>query len=87
MLNFRGKILKKGVNINSCQTFYIEGLSAMIYLEPTPQFNPSLEVAAIYTEYDDQILLLHRQNNKSQGNKWGIPGGKVKKMKILCRQS
>lgn len=25
------------------------------------------------------ILLLHRQNNKSQGNKWGVPGGKIEK--------
>jgi 8-oxo-dGTP diphosphatase len=57
----------------------ITKLSATIYLEPTPQFKPCVEVAAVYIEYDNQILLLHRQNNKSQGNKWGIPGGKVEK--------
>lgn len=54
-------------------------LSAIIYLEPTPQFNPRFEVSAVYIEYGDLILLLHRQKNKSQGNKWGIPGGKVEK--------
>jgi mutator protein MutT len=54
-------------------------LSATVYLEPTPQFKPCVEVATIYLEYDGQILLLHRQNNKSEGNKWGIPGGKVEK--------
>lgn len=54
-------------------------LSATIYLEPTSQFKPCVEVAAVYIEYNGQILLLHRQNNKSQGNKWGIPGGKVEK--------
>lgn len=50
-----------------------------VYLEPRPQFNPKVEIAAIYIEYNDQILILHRQNNKSEGNKWGIPGGKVAK--------
>jgi ADP-ribose pyrophosphatase YjhB (NUDIX family) len=57
----------------------ITKLSATIYLEPTPQFKPCIEVATVYIEYDSQILLLHHQNNKSQGNKWGIPGGKVEK--------
>ncbi len=54
-------------------------LSATIYLEPTPQFKPCVEVATVYIEYNGQILLLHRQNNKPQGNKWGIPGGRVEK--------
>lgn len=54
-------------------------LSGTIYLEPTPQFKPCFEIATVYIEYNGQILLLHRQNNKSQGNKWGIPGGKVEK--------
>jgi mutator protein MutT len=58
---------------------FITNLSAKIYLEPTPQFKPCVEVAIVYIEYNDQILLLHRQNNKSQGNKWGIPGDKVEK--------
>jgi 8-oxo-dGTP diphosphatase len=54
-------------------------ISATVYLEPTPRFKPKVEVAAIYIEYNDQILVLHRQDNKSEGNKWGIPGGKVDK--------
>lgn len=57
----------------------ITKLSAIIYLEPTSQFKPCVEVATVYIEYNGQILLLHRQNDKSQGNKWGIPGGKVEK--------
>lgn len=52
-------------------------LSATIYLEPTPQFKARFEIAVVYIEYNNQILLLHRQDNASQGNKWGIPGGKV----------
>ena len=54
-------------------------LTATIYLEPTPQFKPLFEVATVYIENNGQILLLHRQNDKVQGNKWGVPGGKVEK--------
>ncbi len=54
-------------------------LSAVIYMEPTPQFKPRVEISAVYIVNGDNILLMHRQNNKSQGNKWGIPGGKVEK--------
>lgn len=52
-------------------------LSAVIYQQPTSQFKPRFAIAAVYIEYEDKILLLHRQDHKSQGNKWGIPGGKV----------
>lgn len=51
--------------------------SAEIYQQPTAQFKSRVAIAAVYVEYHDKILLLHRQDNKSQGNKWGIPGGKV----------
>jgi 8-oxo-dGTP diphosphatase len=54
-------------------------LSATIYLRPTPQFKPRFEIAAVYIEHENRILLLHRQESTSQGNKWGIPGGKVEK--------
>jgi mutator protein MutT len=50
-----------------------------IYHEPTAQFKPRATIAALYIEYEGKILLLHRQENKSQGNRWGIPGGKVDK--------
>lgn len=52
-------------------------LSAVIYLDPPPHFKPRAEVATVYIEHNGQILLLHRQDNKPQGNKWGIPGGKI----------
>lgn len=54
-------------------------MSGAVYLEPSAQFKPKIEVAAIYIEYKEMILLLHRQAEKSQGNRWGIPGGKVDK--------
>ncbi len=59
--------------------FLATQLSAVIYLEPRPQFKPRVEISAVYIEHNNNILLLHRQNNKFQGNKWGIPGGKVEK--------
>lgn len=52
-------------------------LNAAVYEEPNPQFKPKFEIAALYIENGDKILLLHRQDKKSQGNKWGIPAGKV----------
>lgn len=58
---------------------FIGPLQGVMYLSPSPQFKPRVEVAAVYIQYNDLILLLHRQEYKSQGNKWGIPGGKVDK--------
>lgn len=59
--------------------FLVNQASAEVYQQPTSQFKSRVAIAAVYIEYNDKILLLHRQDNKSQGNKWGIPGGKVDK--------
>jgi mutator protein MutT len=58
---------------------FAQSLHAVIYKEPTKQFKPRIEVAALFIEHDNRILLLHRQERKSQGNLWGIPGGKIDK--------
>lgn len=52
---------------------------AVVYTEPSPNFKPKIEVAALFIEHENRILLLHRQETKSQGNLWGIPGGKLDK--------
>lgn len=39
----------------------------------------SIEPSSFFLEYNDKILLLHRQDYSSQGNLWGIPGGKLEK--------
>jgi 8-oxo-dGTP pyrophosphatase MutT (NUDIX family) len=62
-----------------CSLCLTTQLSCEIYQKPSSQFKPRMEIAAVYIEYNDLILLLHRQGSKSQGNKWGIPGGKVEK--------
>lgn len=54
-------------------------LSAVIYLNEPPNFHPKIEIVGCFLEYKDEILLLHRQNNKTHGNTWAIPGGKVEK--------
>lgn len=54
-------------------------IQAVVYKTPTANFKPKIEVAALFIEHEGRILLLHRQEVKSQGNLWGIPGGKVDK--------
>lgn len=50
-----------------------------IYLQPSTNFKPKFSIAALYIEDGNRILILHRQEIKSQGNRWGIPAGKVEK--------
>lgn len=55
-------------------------LSASMYLEKPWDFGPRVvEAAGIYVEHEGKYLMLHRQDYKPQGNRWGIPAGKVDK--------
>lgn len=49
----------------------------MIYKIKPKGFAPKFEVVSCFVEFDEEILLLHRQSHKSQGNTWGVPAGKV----------
>lgn len=49
----------------------------MVFLEQPKDFNPKYNVAGCLIECDENILLLHRQDYKPQGNSWGIPAGKM----------
>ncbi len=49
----------------------------MTYLKKPENFNPRFEIVSCFIMYDGKILLLHRNENKSQGNRWGLPAGKV----------
>jgi 8-oxo-dGTP pyrophosphatase MutT (NUDIX family) len=63
-----------------CFLLLVSSLSASVYLEKPADFNPKAEVVGCcYLHYQDKILLLHRQDFKSEGNRWGIPGGKLNK--------
>jgi len=49
----------------------------MIYLEPPEDFNPVFEISIGTIQHKGEILLVKRNPNKRQGNKWGMPGGKL----------
>jgi 8-oxo-dGTP pyrophosphatase MutT (NUDIX family) len=53
-------------------------LQAGIYLEKPADFHQKAAiVGCCFLHYQDKILLLHRQDAKPEGNRWGIPGGKL----------
>lgn len=49
----------------------------MIYKNIPKRFNPRFEIVSCYVEYDGKILLLHRHAHKLEGNRWGVPAGKI----------
>lgn len=49
----------------------------MLYTEKPEIFNPKFEVVGCFVEYNNEILLLLRQDHKNEPNTYGIPGGKV----------
>lgn len=54
-------------------------LSGTLFFEEPADFNPSIETSICFIQYQDKFLMLHRQDNKPQGNTWGVPGGKLDK--------
>lgn len=59
-------------------TVFLGPLHAGIYLEKPADFHPKAAiVGCCYLHYQDKILLLHRQDGQAEGNRWGIPGGKL----------
>jgi 8-oxo-dGTP pyrophosphatase MutT (NUDIX family) len=51
----------------------------MIYQEEPANFSPKLEAAGCFVKCDGEILLLHRQDHRPEGNTWGLPAGKINK--------
>ncbi|MBU0469949.1 MAG: NUDIX hydrolase [Nanoarchaeota archaeon] len=51
----------------------------MISEREPESFNPKIEVVSCLLEYGNEILLLHRQDYKNEGDKWGLPAGKIDK--------
>lgn len=50
-----------------------------VFLDSPSDFNPTMVAAGCYCACKDKILLVKRQSFKSQGNKWGVPAGKLEK--------
>lgn len=65
--------------------FFLQSVAcAGIYLEKPVDFHPkAATVGCCFLHYQDKILLLHRQDGKAEGNRWGIPGGKLNKNEPL----
>jgi 8-oxo-dGTP diphosphatase len=51
----------------------------LIFQEPPENFNPKVEVAACFIKAGNDFLFLKRQPHKTEGNCWGVPGGKLDK--------
>lgn len=49
----------------------------MVYQEEPKGFMPKMEVVSCFLEHNGKFLMLHRQDNKMEGNKWGVPAGKM----------
>ncbi len=52
-------------------------MNPIVFLDPPEDFSSSVEAAGCYLEYEDKILFLRRHPEKTHGNTWGIPGGKL----------
>jgi len=49
----------------------------MIYKTEPENFIPRFEVVSCYLEHKGEVLILHRQDHKPEGNTWGLPAGKI----------
>ena len=49
----------------------------MLYEIVPSEFDPIFGSVGCFVEYNKEIILLHRQNFRPQGNTWGIPSGKI----------
>lgn len=49
----------------------------VINFAPPDQFAPKFTVVSCYVQYSGKLLLLLRNADKSEGDKWGAPAGKV----------
>ena len=51
----------------------------MIFLKKPENFNPKIEAVGCFVEHNGEIILLHRQDFRPEGNTWGLPAGKIEK--------
>ncbi len=49
----------------------------MIYKEKPQNFDSKFDIVSCFAEHNGEILLLHRQDHKPEGDTWGVPAGKV----------
>jgi 8-oxo-dGTP diphosphatase len=54
-------------------------MNKLVFLEPPENFSPKVEVAACFITVKGNVLFMKRQPHRSEGEKWGIPGGKLER--------
>lgn len=57
----------------------------MLYRERQPSLPPLFEAVGCICVLNGKILLLHRQEQRSHPNCWGLPSGKIKDGEHACR--
>ena len=51
----------------------------LVFLQLPENFNPKVEIVGCFLSINENVLFLKRLPHKSEGSKWGVPGGKVEK--------
>lgn len=59
-------------------------MGRIIFKTLPPQFNKKFEVVSSFCEHKGEILLLHRQDHKPEGNTWGVPAGKIDERETMA---
>lgn len=49
----------------------------MLFADQPDNYSPRFRVTSCFVECNGKVLFLHRQDNKPQGNTWGVPAGKI----------
>ena len=55
----------------------------MLFREKPKDFDPKVEIVSCFVEHGGNFLLLHRCDHKYEGDKWGVPAGKVEKSESI----
>lgn len=61
-----------------------------MFLQRPRDFNPKMEAAGVFCEYEGRVLFLKRHAQKVEGLTWGVPGGKIEPgetaIEAACRE-
>jgi 8-oxo-dGTP pyrophosphatase MutT (NUDIX family) len=67
-----------GKFLESCYHLYhMQSPKCEIFRTPPKDFSPSVSVSSCYCHCEGRLLLLKRHPGKSQGERWGVPAGKL----------
>ncbi len=55
----------------------------MLSLQEPANFRPKFEVVSCFIKDGERFLMLHRTDGEDEGDRWGVPAGKVEKGETL----